>query len=324
MPLFSQRFLVLITLLGITLASVFFFFKKRELALPAIITPPLEEFRIGIVTDIQTNRKKSHQYGLDPTLIVAPLEKFIEHANNTFHPSVVVHIGDLIEGTNRRGEKSIEDWKLIDSYLARLQMPRLHVIGNHERRGLSDTEWKQLSGNQSTYYVYDDKNLRILVLDYDDWGKQNDTGDEGEEITLPPNSPKRYTLSEEQFQWIEQTLRESKGRQVAVFIHVPVDDPVNAPEQRDRLKRLFSTYGVRAVVAGHVETLSYKEEGSVRYYTLPGFFRSENKSTAHWYGTYYDGFLSDTFSLRMYYQKEIGGAYDSVLIPSAEYDALEK
>jgi len=328
MNLFSSKkynFIVL-SLSTLIIFALLSFWPKDTVVAPEIDFPvfPVKEYKIGIITDIQTTRKKSIGYGLDPELIVAPLERFIAHTNETFQPNHVVHIGDLIEGTKRRGQKSIDDWKAIDAYLARLIPPRLHVIGNHERRGLSDDEWKTLSGNISTYYAYDTDTLRVLILDYDDFGKQNDTGDEGENVDLPDEGKKTYRMSQEQLQWIEEKLKEARGRQIVVFVHVPVDDPINPPEQQTRLKHLFAAYRVKAVIAGHVETLSYKEESNVRYYTLPGFFRSENKSTAHWYGTYYDGIVSDIFSIKMYYKKDILGEYAEVTIPSPEYDLLGK
>ncbi|NTW13570.1 MAG: hypothetical protein HGA31_00875 [Candidatus Moranbacteria bacterium] len=322
-------------LAGITLASAAFVlpaFFRLETKVPDPV--PIEKpnpFRIGIVTDIhgQTGKQYSSKF-MDPDKIMRPLYRFEGYMQDVFRPDLIVEDGDFVEGSNRAGDKSVTDFTFLRDELDRTGFPVLHVIGNHDRRGFDDSEWKTLTGNDSTYYFRDESDIRIVVLDYDD----SKVGDElpDEDASKTTGSSGKYSISENQFAWIDRTLADAGGRRVVVFTHVPVNENaimpgayVNPSEDRRRLRDLFAEYGVKAVISGHVELFRYEEDRGVRYFVLPGFHRSEAKSKPEkWFGTYSALTITDRADMLVRYEKEFGGAYEEVWVPSEAFDTLPK
>jgi 3',5'-cyclic AMP phosphodiesterase CpdA len=288
------------------------------------------EFRIGIVSDVhgQTGKRFNYEW-MEPKKVMEPLIRFSSYMNDVFHPDIVVSAGDLIEGSNRLGQKSVTDFKFITDSLSKMNVPVLHVIGNHDRRGLvDDDQWETLTGNTSTYSYHDAKDVRIVLLDYDDTGKN-----ESDDDTLPVRpSNGKFLVSEEQFEWLEKALSQASDRRIVVFTHSPVAESavrpgnlINPPEQRQRLRDLFAKYRVSAVISGHVEVLRYEEDRGVRYFVVPGFHRSEETGKpVAWYGAYAGLTLVDDASAIFRYQKKPGGDYEQVRIPSSEFNALQK
>lgn len=307
---------------------------------PAPVTTPKplpEAFRIGIVTDMhgQTGKQYSYKF-MDPDKIMRPLIRFEGYMADVFNPDLVVQDGDLVEGTGRKGEKSVTDFTFLTDEFSRTGIPVLHVIGNHDRRGFDDATWKSLTGNDSTYYFRDQDDVRIVVLDYDDADRDADESDDaGDAVSVLPASSDGsggYTMSERQFQWLERTLADAGNRRIVVFTHVPVSENgfqagnlVNPIGQRERLRDLFAEYGVKAVVSGHVELLRYEEDRGVGYFVLPGFHRSEAKSKpVPWFGTHAAMTITDRATMLVRYEKEFGGPYEEIIVPSPEFDAMEK
>lgn len=298
----------------------------------SVVQAPLTEFRIGIITDVhgQTGKQYSYRF-MDPDKVMRPLYRFEGYMQDTFHPNLVVQVGDLIEGSNRLGDKSVADFTFLRDELDRSAGASvLHVIGNHDRRGFHDDMiWKSLTGNDATYYFRDQDDVRIVVLDYDDADRNADLADD---VSIAPSSGAKYTISEDQFSWLKRTLEDAGRRRIVVFTHVPVNENailpgnlVNPPDQRRQLRDLFATYGVKAVVSGHAEIFRFEEDRGVRYFALPGFHRSEAKSKPEkWYGTYAGMSLFDDASMIVRFEKEFGGPYQDVGVPSAAFDALPK
>jgi 3',5'-cyclic AMP phosphodiesterase CpdA len=304
--------------------------KTPEQTVRVAPAPATTVFRIGVVADIhgQTGKRFNYEW-MEPETVMEPLIRFTSYMNDVFHPDIVVSVGDLIEGSNRAGAKSVTDFRFLASALAKANVPVLHVIGNHDRRGLvDDAQWESLTGSTATYSYRDEGDMRIVTLDYDDAGK-----DETDDDTIPlrPSNGK-FLISEPQFSWLDKTLSEASGKRLVIFTHVPISESAigpgnlfNPPEQRARLRNMFADYDVSAVVAGHVEMLRYEEDRGVRYFSFPGFYRSgANEKPVVWYGSYAALTLSDTASAIFRYQKTLGGTYSEVIIPSSDFDALTK
>lgn len=256
--------------------------------------PPL---KIGFLTDLHAKRSKSAGGLLDETER-RTAKYFVSQMNNSFHPDIVVQGGDFIEGTNRRGQKSIEDFIATAKEFAGLRMQLLHVLGNHDTRGLSKAEWISLAKKERAYYLTDIGNYRIIVLD----------GNENEEMNLGDGDYYGYLMSDTQLSWLTEALSSSSNKKV-VFIHYPPVNPhLNAgdkvldQEQAKKLHTLFSQNNVLAVFSGHVEQLQLNEDAGVRYFIIPGLDRSSRKAVP-WYESFAEITVQDEVQVDFYYKK---------------------
>lgn len=278
-----------------------------------------KECKIGFITDVHgrkstkgTERLKEES---EKTLLA-----FSKRMKNDFHPNFIVDGGDLIEGTDREGQKSIDDFKALKEYLEKMDIPLYHVIGNHETRGFSKDDWLKLVDQEKTFYYFDHKNLRIIVLD----GNENERID----TSAPDYNKDFYYITDEQFAFLEKTLSENENLQKIVFIHYPPFETPGTkminPEQSARLREIFSKNKVAAVFSGHTEILDYKEIEGVRYFVIPGAERSELKNV-HWLGTFSEITVGEDVKAKIFYKKSFDEEnYHELLIPSEEYENIEK
>ncbi|NTW30651.1 MAG: hypothetical protein HGA33_05200, partial [Candidatus Moranbacteria bacterium] len=284
-----------------------------------------QDVHIGFITDIhaKTTSKSSAIHGIISDS-GRGLSDFVERMNTSFRPDFVIEGGDLIDGTGRRGEKSIDDFSATESFLLRLDAPHYHVLGNHDLRGLSRDEWTTLAHLPSSlpYYSFDTANLRTIILD--GIGTSNTESDDTENGS--------YTVSKEQLRWMEERLRSVPFMRKIVFIHVPItrDAPegtkqVPPPERTgsSAVYDLCKKYDVSAVFSGHVERLRYLEDDDTRFFVLPGLYRSKNKDVL-WLDSYYEVTIGKTVEVRMYYRKTESEPYRTVDIPSPEFETLTK
>lgn len=279
-----------------------------------------KEYKIGFITDVHGKikgiKKKTPNVNSEAK---ETLTYFMEHMNKNFHPDFIVDGGDLVEGTDREGQKSIDDFKTLTEYFKEIKVPTYHIIGNHETRGFSKSDWLNLTGYQETYYYFDYDRLRIIVLD----------GNENEKIeNIDSYNKDFYYISEEQFQWLEKTLSESRNPKKIVFIHYP---PFETPgtkmidlDQSARLRNIFSKNSVSAVFSGHTEILQFKEIDGVRYFVIPGAERSKLKSIA-WLDSFAEIIVEENIQAKLFYKKSFDEKeYHELLIPSEEFDKMEK
>ncbi len=281
----------------------------------ALLPKEFAECKLGFITDLHTKRPKSTPKKLDITE-TRTLQNFLTKMNDDFKPDLVFDGGDTIEGTNRKGQKSIDDYLTTLSHFEKLSVPSYHVIGNHDLRGLSRIEWARLNKKTDTYYYIDHKGFRFFVLD----GSDRSDGDKN-----------RYAMSDMQINWLEKSLSETEKPKI-VFIHYPLfqqrllgGDKILSDSQALQLHELFSKNNVLAVFSGHTETLSYEERDSVRYFVLPGTDRSQKKPV-HWYECFSEiTSRENKVNVDLYYKKSIGkGSYEKLPIPSEKYDGIEK
>lgn len=288
-----------------------------------------ELYRIGFITDIHGFRTKKAGGDIIPESKI-PLIHFVKHMNKNFKPDFVVQGGDLIEGRFREGQKSIDDFKLIDQYFKKLKMPHYHVIGNHETSGFSREKWQELTNNPNTYYHFDYDRLRVIILDGNDILEEK-------HANLNSNF---YYFSNKQIDWLEQILHEAekKNQQKIIFIHQFLlhDHPLGIkskngekiifPEHSEKVRKIIHAYKVNAVISGHIEKLFYREIDGVKYFSSPGIFKSK-KENHSWLESFSEITLNKRnydFKINFYYKKETDKKYQTITIPSEEFEQIEK
>ncbi len=304
----------------IAAGSAYFFYPKNKplLPIPEEEVALAREYKIGFITDIHGKIKGIKKKTPDiNTEAKGTLTYFMEHMNNIFQPDFIIQGGDLIEGTEREGQKSIDDFNLLLGYLKKLNAPIHHVIGNHETRGFTKRDWLDLTGYTKPFHSFDYENLKIIVLD----------GNENERIDMANRSNNYYYFSEEQFQWLEKILSESKKFKKIIFIHYPPFETAGTkmiyPEQSARLREIFSRHKVAAVFSGHTERLNFAEIDGVRYFVLPGIERSKLKHVL-WLESFAEITVGSEVTAKLFYKRNEAEAYRTLLIPSKEYEKIEK
>lgn len=143
----------------------------------------------------------------------------------------------------------------------------IHVIGNHEFDfGLKRADCYRAWGIQSSYYQYDIKGVRILVLDGNEKGSPTHGGGYPSYI------------GEAQLKWLEKQLRESP-LPVIVLSHQPLAGPstINNSKQIQDLLAVYKKK-VALCVNGHshldalfqVKGVSYLHHNSASYFWVGG------------------------------------------------------
>jgi len=203
-------------------------------------------------------------------------------------------------------------------------------MGNHETRtgGITTSQWRTLTKNTENYYRYSCNDTEIIVLDFDNKHLRSVMDDSLEH---------QYFIDPTQMNWLEKTLGETRDKLKVVFVHQPLlprtalspdikPEKDLRPSDREALERLFSQYGVRAVFSGHVEIPRYYSNGSVDYFTLPGIYKSKDLRVS-WLHTFAEVIVPKTgaVSVKLFYKRDLADtAYQTVIIPSSEFEQLDK
>ncbi|MET4082885.1 putative MPP superfamily phosphohydrolase [Pedobacter sp. UYP30] len=121
---------------------------------------------------------------------------------NELQPSMVLSIGDLIDGYTTDSVLVKKEWNQFNSMVDSLDMPFFYVSGNHDvSNPFLKQQWKKRFGRTYYYFVY--KNTLFLALDTED-GKTDGIG-------------------KEQIDYVKKVLREHQNvRWTFVFMHRPL------------------------------------------------------------------------------------------------------
>jgi predicted MPP superfamily phosphohydrolase len=277
--------------------------------------------KIGYITDIHCYSNYDKDEGIWELnwRCTQPLKNFAEKMNNDFKPDLVIEGGDMADGRDKREEPVfLETKKMYDEILA----DHYHVLGNHETRGFTKERWLEITGYEKTYYSFDVKGYRIIVLDANHKMNEN-----GEIINTTPNN--HYypgLIDNEQKKWLEGILKNSADMIKIVFVHQPpvesttVKGPndlfVNGKELRD----LFSRYQVSAVFSGHIEEMCALEYDGVEYYVLQGVHKkNEQLPDDHQFkdqGIFYEIVAQENgeVKVKMYYKNKEDAKYKTMII----------
>lgn len=241
---------------------------------------PRTVLKISFLTDAHSYasiNKITGEVGLNYRFF-EPVEK-LSILNQDFLSDFLIDGGDLIEGNrDRRGEQDfIDALALIKE--KNPSTPFYQVLGNHELRALNKKRWLELTGRESTYYYFDVREYRVVVLDGNFSPPSIKTGEEPEnngEVEYIPGQ-----INREQIVWLKKLLARSGRKEVLVFLHQPIswekDFPPNATflSNSREVAEIFQEYKVKYVFSGHREQLCNFSLGETEFYLFKGFSKGD-------------------------------------------------
>lgn len=118
------------------------------------INNDLDEFQFAIVSD----RTGGHRANI--------FSQAVERLN-LMQPEFVLSVGDLIEGGRKSAAQLDAEWKELESYVNKLQMPFFYVPGNHDvSNKATDEAWGARRGRRHYHFIY--HNVLFLILNTED------------------------------------------------------------------------------------------------------------------------------------------------------------
>ncbi len=265
------------------------------------------QIKIGIITDTHFDSKRGKieapkeqiegRYIEQKYLDI--LEEFV-HKMKKFDPEFIIHLGDIIEGTDTVPEVGLFETMIVVDKLTEIGKPLYWVLGNHDLRSLSRRDFQEKVGVGYTNHYFDEGEYRFVIID----SNYRDNGMPNNRLTtdyIPGHIP------ETTIAWLEKILDTDKN--VYIFVHhTPVTKEFTgkkAIRNHEEILALFEKYNVQAVFSGHIEKRHHSVVGGVEYYTLPGIKKSKKYP-----GAYYELTIKDQKpELQIYYQESDGGPY---------------
>ncbi len=275
--------------------------------------------KIGLITDTQVHPNRIRRSDKRPdaprylgsSRDARPLALFNERMKE-YRPDIIVHAGDVIEGTGDSDIVGIMGMQLVEKELAKSGVPIYWVLGNHELRSLTKEQWRETMRITPQFrdadQVVDIGDYRLIFLDAN-YYPDGRTVEPGGKRHIPGY------LHPETLAWLERQLDTDK--RVFVFMHQGAfDKPVrqwqtfdvagvrarvleakrtandgkkrrtpSAPDygpggklsitNAQDLRALMAKYNVDAFFNGHLEVARYEEADGVRYYSFAGTKKSK-------------------------------------------------
>ena len=171
---------------------------------------------------------------------------------NLLQPTFVVCVGDLIQGYSKDTAILAKEWKELQTYTSKLQMPFFYVPGNHDVANPVEAEvWKQRFGRSYYHFLY--KDVLFLAANSDDpnEGKQNGQ------------------LSKEQIDYFKKVLNDNPSvRWIFVLVHKPMWTHANL-DTNGWLELEKALNGRKyTVFAGHIHRYQKFTRQGMNYYQL--------------------------------------------------------
>lgn len=260
-----------------------------------------QDIKIGIITDthVRPNRVDRENKADDaPRYLkekyIKPLENFVAQMTE-FQPEFIVHLGDVIEGTDDPDHLGITGIKMVRDHIEKAQKPIYWVIGNHDLRSVTREQFKETLKLDSIDQVFDVGDYRFVILDAN-YNKHD-----------LPRSPQgnafiRGKIPPQEIVWLKKQLETDK--QVFVFMHHGVfqdDTPGDIREESgkvrmkqsidnaDELQDIFEEYRVDGLFNGHMEARRYEKVNNTDVYSLTGTKKSMMYPQSYYELTVTDG-----------------------------------
>lgn len=183
------------------------------------------------------------------------------------------------------GVKNVDDKRFQETFedvftAKSLMTPWYFCAGNHDHKGNVSAQIayssKSNRWNFPNYYYTkswkipgSDSELQLVLLD-----TVQLCGNSGDDyLGTQPEGPESITLSESQWDWLEDTLRSSTAHYLIVGGHYPVWSIAEHGPTKclvDRLRPLLQKYNVTAYISGHDHNLQNLKEpnSSVEYFVI--------------------------------------------------------
>jgi hypothetical protein len=185
------------------------------------INSDADQFQFAIVTD----RTGGHRAGV-----------FMDAINklNLLQPEFVLSVGDFIEGYTEDLSVLNNQWDEFNDFIDQLEMPFFYVPGNHDiTNKVMEDLWKEKFGRSWYHFIY--KDVLFLCLNSEDQFRGAGRG----------------SISDEQFQWLEQTLDKNKDvKWTLVFLHQPLWDQSFDTQKWPEVEKLLEDRE-HTVICGH-------------------------------------------------------------------------
>ena len=171
---------------------------------------------------------------------------------NLLQPSFVISVGDLIEGYSKDKAVLEQQWKELQSFVCKLQMPFFYVPGNHDVSNSAEVgEWKERFGRSYYHFLYRD--VLFLALANDDEGEDKAKGN----------------ISMEQVEYFQKVLQDNKNvRWTIVCLHKPVWSMPDFDKNNFQLMEKALAGRNYTVFAGHVHRYRKFVRQGMNYYQL--------------------------------------------------------
>jgi hypothetical protein len=171
---------------------------------------------------------------------------------NLLQPAFVVSVGDLIQGYSKDPAVLAKEWKELQGFTSKLQMPFFYVPGNHDIANPVESDvWKERFGRRYYHFVY--KDVLFLAVCSDDPNENKENG----------------KLSKEQVEYFQKVLAANANvRWTFVLVHKPVWTHTNLDSNGwlDLEKALAGRN--YTVFAGHVHRYQKFVRQGMSYYQL--------------------------------------------------------
>ncbi|MFX1236172.1 MAG: metallophosphoesterase family protein [Promethearchaeota archaeon] len=160
------------------------------------------------------------------------IERFIEYVNDV-KPDAVVCTGDFTHKAKKN------QYKEVASYLSRIEVPMLNVIGNHDASNNGIVFFERYIGPRRTMLTLNHKNVVIIG------------------VRSPRNNTSEGELGDEQLEWLIQQLSKNEDKLKILVLHHHVVAVPNAGHKRSTLVdagevlQVTQEYGVDLVLQGH-------------------------------------------------------------------------
>jgi 3',5'-cyclic AMP phosphodiesterase CpdA len=164
---------------------------------------------------------------------------------------------------------------LIDN-LNGLKFPWYYALGNHDISSRAEVTkdvflevLKEKNSNfifDSTYYTFKPKkDFRVIVIDG----------------AKPEGYVSNAFISQEQFNWLDKTLSQSKKDVVLIFLHFPLFEPFDSEDHRidnrKEFKAILEKYEMPiAIFTGHYHTTKIVKRGNILHVVTPSLVSYPN------------------------------------------------
>lgn len=244
--------------------------------------------RFGVMADVQyADRDTVGSRHFRQSL--ALLEQCVADLNGR-DLAFTIQLGDIID----RGEENLDR---VLTVFQRLEMPRYHVLGNHDF-ALSRPALLAKLGMARGYYHFSRGSWRFVILDGNDislsggWPEDSPNRRQAtawfEELQSQGKSnAERWNggIGQAQQDWLKETLRgaDERGERVIVFCHMPAlaaasDESLVLWNDEQIVEILESHPCVAAYVSGHDHAGGYARQDGIHHVSLQGMVEAPSEN----------------------------------------------